>query len=334
MRPKLSPSLDPVAAKPSSSVEAAQVDILLLGSGWTSSFLLPIAGQRGFSTAFTTRDGRDGSLRFNFDPDSDSLEPFKVLPEASTVVVIFPLYDPRAIERLVKGYESTRSDEGLERQKRSNWILLGSTGIWDGGPTLSASLAHSHSPWINRNTPLPDNPPPRAITEQAFLALSKSDNNLSARPFHVSVLNLCGLWGHGRSPRRFVSVVASSKEALRNLSGVCLVHGRDVARAIIAMHENYDRADGERWILTNGRNYDWWDLASRWGDAGEQGRDHPPTGPQPKWVSELIQETHECAESCRAVLGLPRSVEQMGSGLEGMDFWTTFDLTPDVPDVY
>lgn len=180
------------------------------------------------------------------------------------------------------------------------------------------------SPWVDRHSPY-DKTIPRAAAEDEFLSLSQPNNPLGSSPRNVSVLNLSGLWGHGRSPRRFIARGAPSKDVLGSLASVHLVHGRDVARSIIAMHNQFVKAQGQRWILTNQRVYDWWDLASRWGNAGEDGRDHPPVGPQVGWVQELIR------ESGGKVKALPRSVEQMGRGLDGTDFWNTFEITPQVP---
>lgn len=70
-----------------------------------------------------------------------------------------------------------------------------------------------------------------------------------------------------------------------------MIHGVDVARAILAVHRNgkWDEK-GERWLLTDMRVYDWWDLASAWGDGGRGGgHGAPVTGEQPKWVIELMQ---------------------------------------------
>lgn len=53
------------------------------------------------------------------------------------------------------------------------------------------------------------------------------------------------------------------------MTSVHLVHGRDVARAILAIHDDWDKTQGQRWLLTNERVYDLWDLASRFGNAGE-----------------------------------------------------------------
>lgn len=105
-----------------------------------------------------------------------------------------------------------------------------------------------------------------------------------------------------------------------------MIHGIDVSRAILAVHHNFDRATGQRWLLTDLRVYDWWDLASAWGERVSREK-HPDEdesgegwGPQPKWVRELMDE-----EGVRA---LPRGVERLGRGLDSREFWSTFELQP------
>jgi hypothetical protein len=99
-----------------------------------------------------------------------------------------------------------------------------------------------------------------------------------------------------------------------------MIHGIDVSRAIIAVHSQFALASGQRWILNDGRVYDWWDLASAWGSGGEENRGSVPTGPQPAWVRELMDE-----EGVRA---LPRNVGELGRALDSRDFWRTFGLSP------
>ena len=87
------------------------------------------------------------------------------------------------------------------------------------------------------------------------------------------------------------------------------------------MHHNFDKAQGQRWILSDGRVYDWWDLASAWGSAPTPSisskDDH---GPQASWVRELMDESD--------IRALPRNVEMLGRALDSRDFWKTFDLNP------
>lgn len=108
-------------------------------------------------------------------------------------------------------------------------------------------------------------------------------------------------------------------------STIHLIHGEDVSRAILAVHANFALAVGQRWLLTDGRVYDWWDLASAWGETeskekpniGEDGG----RGPQAKWVRELMSEF--------GIRALPRSVEQIGArGMDSREFWNTFELEP------
>ncbi|PIL23160.1 hypothetical protein GSI_14469 [Ganoderma sinense ZZ0214-1] len=57
-----------------------------------------------------------------------------------------------------------------------------------------------------------------------------------------------------------------------------MIHGLpvDVSRAVLAVHARFDRASGQRWLLTDGWVYDWWDLASAWGEEGKRGRWYAP----------------------------------------------------------
>jgi hypothetical protein len=87
-----------------------------------------------------------------------------------------------------------------------------------------------------------------------------------------------------------------------------MIHGLDLARAILAVHADFGKAAGQRWLLTDGRVYDWWDLASAWSD-----------GPA-AWVRELMRE-----EDVRV---LPRNPELLGRVLDSRDFWDEFGLSP------
>lgn len=130
----------------SASSSSGPVDLLLLGSGWTGSFVLPLAADAGLSTASTTRAGGNGTIKWEFDPQSDDIESYKVLPDAKTVLIIFPVYEEGGIERLVRGYLKSRvtdrdvayrdeekaRDESIE-EVDTRFILLGSTGIYDVG---------------------------------------------------------------------------------------------------------------------------------------------------------------------------------------------------------
>ena len=115
------------------------VDILILGAGWTSSFLIPLCHERRLSFAATSRHGSDSTIKFEFHPDSDDLKPFEALPTASTVLITFPIEKKGASERLVRLYTQSRSRQESEQGDLVNgdnhtkvqFIQLGATSIWN-----------------------------------------------------------------------------------------------------------------------------------------------------------------------------------------------------------
>ncbi|CAO1630138.1 unnamed protein product [Sympodiomycopsis kandeliae] len=353
-----------------------ELDLLLLGSGWTSTFVVPQAAQAGLKVASTTRDGASGTIKWTFDPDNDDKDSYKTLPDAKTILIVFPLYTEDSVRRLVSGYLHSRCDDDESFTEKTStrsqgvnefntrFVLLGSTGVFNNGPTIlqaplsppeqsysqsqyslnkpefSSSLKKHPKPGKPKPEPTGpwrDNdsevmPLPRALAENYLLSLSKTNNAIREAPISVTVLLLCGLWGHGRSVRHFIPRLPANKEAFRNLGSIQMIHGRDVARAVLAARAQFQKANGKRWILTNNRVYDLWELASQFGSAGDDGKDHPPTGPFPAIVDELLNEPGCPAKS------LPRSAETMyemtggnSLALDGREFWHTFGLTPDVP---
>lgn len=91
------------------------VDILILGAGWTSTFLVSQCKAEGVTYATTNRSGESGAIKFNFPDAAD----FSKLPDARTVLVTFPLQKGWA-KRLTDGYA-----------RKANWIALGTTSIWN-----------------------------------------------------------------------------------------------------------------------------------------------------------------------------------------------------------
>lgn len=104
------------------------VDILILGAGWTSTFLIPLCEESKITCAATSRSGAGSTIQFEFQPGSDDPEPFRVLPDAKTVLITFPITVPGASERLVRLYTSTRRENAGEPPA---FIQLGTTSIWD-----------------------------------------------------------------------------------------------------------------------------------------------------------------------------------------------------------
>ncbi|GAA6052936.1 hypothetical protein JCM3770_006742 [Rhodotorula araucariae] len=308
---------------------ASSVDLLVLGSGWTGSFLLPHlrAHHPTISCAATTRDGREGTIRWTWDPEQDGKDQYAPLPRAKTVLIVFPLKGDGFSRRLVRGYEDAVG-------ARARWVQLGSTGIFDGGPTL-ASLrsappsSDSEKPasprafeWTTRHSPY-DRNNARAMAEDELLSLHSE----------TVVLNLVGLWGGTRNPSNWITRIAPTPAALEAKGSLHLVHGLDVARAIVAVHLAPSlpssapsvAGTGQRWVVSDLRVYDWWDLvaahpcaSANGAAASAKGGEHSPD--RALWVQECMQK--------HGVRALPRSPAELGRAIDAREFWDAFGLMP------
>lgn len=275
------------------------VDILILGAGWTAGFLIPLLNREDVSHAATTTSGRDGTLSFKFDPDSTDTGPYKQLPSAKTVLISFPLKGHGQSNRLTQLYNETHA------KASPHFLQLGATTVWNA------------KGWSDRNTPI-DKSNARGQAEDELLAGSNPN----------SVLDLAGLYGGERNPRAFLTRVVTSKDVLKTKDALHMVHGADVARAILAVHRNWDKCGGQRWLLTDGHTYDWWDLVSDWcapaeADANtmaadQRARERELMG----WVWACMRET--------GVKAIPRGPESLGRVLDSRDFWLTMGILPSV----
>lgn len=267
-----------------------KVDFLILGAGWTSNFLIPLLQTSEVKYAATTTTGHDETIAFRFDPDSDDTTPYKNLPSAKTVLITFPLKGVGQSQRLVELYNKVHPTKSGDEPR---WIQLGSTGIFKAKHWNTNS-----SPYDEENT--------RAIAEDELLKL----------PSPSTVLNLAGLYDHEiRSPKNWVARVAKTKEDVKGKQSLHLIHGADVARGVLAVHQNFDKVDGKRWLLTDLFVYDWWSLMLDWGGKLADGMDIR----EAVWL--CMNET-----DCRA---LPRGPEELGRVLDSRDFWTAVGTLPD-----
>jgi len=276
----------------------SKVSILILGAGWTSTFLIPLLEQADISYAATSTTGRKGTLKFKFEHDSqdptreDNSAQYKRLPRADTILITFPLNGEHQSRHLITSYIENHAAP----RDSHHFIQLGSTGIF--------SIADQEL-WVTRHSRY-DKSNPRAVAEDELIQLGGC------------VLNLSGLWGGARQTRNWIDRVAPSKERLRGETSLHMIHGLDVARAIIAVH--HDFTPGQRWMLTDLLVYDWWALIL--GFAGQDVLDgnEDREAAQIKWVGELMAE--------QKIRALPRSTEQLGRGYDSREFWTTFKIMP------
>ncbi|KAI1821683.1 hypothetical protein F4861DRAFT_449672 [Xylaria intraflava] len=286
--------LVPVDPAPS---KQSDVSLLILGAGWTSTFLIPLLQREDVKYAATTTSGRDGTISFKFDPSSDDASQFARLPSAETVLITFPLKGEGQSALLTKLYAATHD-------RKPHYIQLGVTSIWTGPGWLDES-----SPYDRTNT--------RAVAEDELMASADA-----------TVLSLAGLYGAARQPRNWVDRVIGSKAQLRDKGALHVIHGEDVARAILAVHRRF--TPGKRWILCDTHVYDWWDLVQDWalqalrtaaaGEGAVSAADAKRQGDLLAWVGELMME-----ENVRA---LPRDTSSVGRRLDGRGFWHYMGIWP------
>ncbi|ETN38692.1 uncharacterized protein HMPREF1541_06729 [Cyphellophora europaea CBS 101466] len=280
------------------SSDPHKVEILILGAGWLYQFLHPLLNHIHISHAGTTRNGHDNTIPFTFDHTSTDLQPYASLPTATTILITFPLPGASAPKVLLDNYAATHS-----HTPHPNTILLGSTGEYRG-------------PGWHDRTSTPAGPPSeRWQAENALLALPRRNG---------CVLNLAGLMGEpGRDAKIWDRAVPTTQDGLRAKASVHFVHGRDVARAVVAVHKRFAEAMGQRWVLTDERVYDWWELA--WAEASRLDerlvQEERRAGGYRRWIVELMQE-----EGVRA---LPRDGEVLGRRLDSRGFWQAFGIVPE-----
>jgi len=267
-----------------------EVDFLVLGAGWTSTFLLPLLRSSNITHAATTTTGREGTIPFTFDPDSDDRGPYTRLPRAKTVLITFPLKGRGPARTLTTLYSQTHA------AMTTNWIQLGSTGVF------------MNDGWNDHDSEC-DGSNRRAAAEDELLELNGC------------VLNLAGLYdGTTRQPKNWVARVAKTKDQLRSKKALHLIHGEDVARAVLAVHRHFST---DRWLITDLHVYDWWDLVYDWGaelTAKWEGENESQRPQYRKWVLELMDE-----ENVRA---LPRGPESLGRVLDSRHFWKSMGIWP------
>lgn len=292
------------------------VDILVLGAGWLSQFLVPLMEDSGIKYALTTTTGKpnktceglyDGSkiIAFAYQPDpssaasghvphltsqDDDLQ-YKQLPTAQTVLITFPLKGRGQAPRLIAKYRETHSGS-----VQTQFIQLGSTGMYK-----------APEPFVIQDQDSDYEMTERAQAEDELIELGGS------------VLVLAGLWGGERLPWNWVKRVAPSRDKLEQKTSLHLVHGEDVARGCIAYHKRF--TGGDRWVLTDLLVYDWWQVLKEWSDQLERPVEEDGTKiTYAAWVSQLMQ--------AKGMKSLPRSEHELGRVLDSSKFWNTVQILP------
>lgn len=215
-----------------------------------------------------------------------------MLPSSKMVLVTFPLMGGKQVDDLFGRYLSTSSsevDEAKLDRKKAKLVLLGSTRAFEGlGATRDEKFMN-----------------PAILPER-----SEAERELINR-YKGTVLNLAGLWGRERQPRGFIqNVFGPNGERVNQAFSLHLIHGSDVARAVLKMNEETELEAG-RWIVTDTKVYDEWEIGLWKG-----------------WTSDATRSAIEKAMAEQGVKKLPRPNDALKRWLDSTEFWRRFGLEP------
>ena len=221
------------------------MSLLIIGKGWSGTYIESLAVKELDHVFSTTRDGRDSTIEFNFLDPSDAT-PFKRLPLTAFMVITFPFSSIEMTNAFLNLFWTTHN-------VMPKIILLGSTRPFA-----------ATNDWSSSDSPLDaQSDPVRINSEEVMLKRG------------ASVLHLAGLWDQVRDPRGWVGRIAQSKNDLSLKNSLHLIHGLDVAKAVVFGFKKF--TSKKRWIVTDLRVYDWWDLVLSWGNEEQK-----------LWVKELM----------------------------------------------
>ncbi|KAJ4392655.1 hypothetical protein N0V85_006904 [Neurospora sp. IMI 360204] len=175
------------------------VDLLILGAGWTATFLIPLLQQHSEALTFaaTTTTGRPvcgvDTIPFRFDPESKDPDPVANLPRARYILITFPLTGEGQSKWLTETYEATHPRRGGEKQKKYRFIQLGSTGVWqvDGGRRKRHGDKGREAERAEREARAKVEAEEAAAAAAAAAAQSQSQSQISStettkKPFHFT----------------------------------------------------------------------------------------------------------------------------------------------------
>lgn len=240
--------------------------LVILGSGYTAKFLLPLA-QHYYSHVFaTSRDpdrhlthlSHDQRIRF----DLVRPETWQAIPTSADLLWCFPAVPIEVVQRF--------ADAASLRARRL--MVLGSTSAYDSGHS-----AEYPPTWIDETAPV-NYAKPRVQGEDL---LQKSYNSI--------ILRVAGIYGPGRNPVEWIRTgrVNSSRKYVN------LIHVEDLASCCLAalMHadpgEIYNVSDGEprTWMEICKMVEQRWDIRA----AGSQDADSPGKRVSNKRMCELLK---------------------------------------------
>lgn len=197
--------------------------LIILGSGYTAKFLLPLAQHRYSHVFATSRDPDRNLAHLSLDQrirfDLARPETWQEIPASADVVWCFPAVPIELVQRF--------ADTTSLRTRRL--VVLGSTSAYDG----SASAEYP-PPWTDETAPV-DPTKPRVQGEE-----------LLRNSYGAVLLRVAGIYGPGRNPVEWIR----TGRVNRSRKYVNLIHVEDLASSCLAalMHADpggiYNVSDG------------------------------------------------------------------------------------------
>ena len=258
------------------------------------------------------------------------------------MLITFPLLGKGQSARLTGLYGRTHADVAGGGGASSTTTTTTTEGGGKGVRyiQLASSSVFAAPGWNDESSPYtPDDPytpsPPDSPQKGNQRAVAE-DELLSLHGDGAVVLALAGLYEGkkgGRDPRGWVRsgrvVRGGGKEGVGGLKGVHFVHGGDVGRGVLGVlmaagagvdareeesgegeGKKKNKVWGKRWIVTDLRVYDWWDLIMSWADEDGDGDGDCGGGVE-------VRGEAGGRESGRGGRGKGEGIEGQGEGKEG-----------------
>lgn len=228
--------------------------LVVLGSGYTAKFLLPLA-QHSYSHVFATSRDPDRHLthvsldqRIQFDLERP--ETWQAIPASADVLWSFPAVPIELVQRF--------ADVASLRTRRL--VVLGSTSAYD-----DCTPVEYPPPWVDETVPV-DLTKPRVQGEE-----------LLRNSYSAILLRVAGIYGPGRNPVEWIR----TGRVTNSHKYVNLIHVEDLALSCLAALKHAD--PGEIYNISDGNPRTWMEICKmveqRWDirspdsqDAGSPGK--------------------------------------------------------------
>ena len=227
--------------------------LIILGSGYTAKFLLPLAQHRYLHVFSTSRDPDRHLTHVSLDQrihfDLARPETWQAIPTSADVLWCFPAVPIGSVQQF--------ADAASLRTSRL--VVLGSTSAYD-----DRASAEYPPPWIDETAPI-DLTKPRVQGEE-----------LLRNSYGAVVLRVAGIYGPGRNPVEWIR----TGRVNRSRKYVNLIHVEDLASCCLAVLTHAE--PGSVYNISDGNPKTWMEICQmaeqRWGIRSPNSREASSTG--------------------------------------------------------